>query len=86
MQLRGIALYPRVDSELEADSEFLIFEFEPLRVDQSRLGIDRRHTNTTGRQESSDLRPQLSGCHIHQRPSLTGKALYTNRIRLIIGR
>ena len=72
MQLRSVALYTGVDPETKPHGELLVFQFEPLGIDQSGLGIDCGHANAAGGQEGSDLGPELTGRHVDQRPSLTG--------------
>jgi hypothetical protein len=42
MKLRGVALNARINPEAKPNGELLIFQFEPLGIDQSGLGIDSR--------------------------------------------
>ncbi|CAI8443291.1 MAG: Uncharacterised protein [Halieaceae bacterium] len=86
MELSGVALHAGIDPETKPYGELLIFQFEPLSIDQSGLGIDSGHTNTAGGQKGSDLRPELPWRYVNQRPSFAGKALDAHRISLVIGR
>ena len=85
MQLRSIPLHAGVDPETEARCQLTVLEFEPLRINEARFGIDRRHTNAAGRKKASDLWPKLPGGHINQRPALTREALNPHCISLIVG-
>ena len=85
MQLSGVALHAGIDPETKPNRELLLFQFEPLGIDQSGLGINSGHTNTAGGQEGPDLRPELPWRHVDQRPPFTGQALNTHRVGLIVG-